>query len=182
MTVSGIETPERSRFAWFHPYLRQKNYALFNTDLTQGAGSMAQFIALAERPYWGAIRGFRHGGKLDEPLETLRAQERVIEAVDANQLFLMLNRRRVAGIYAQPMLFEYERRAGNLPDSVRILDPDPQDGGVPLHLVLSRKRFTADEAKAWGELVASLRADGTMKRLLGRYLDKQLLRDSLLPP
>jgi polar amino acid transport system substrate-binding protein len=86
MTVSGIQTAERDRFAWFSHYLTMKNYALVrlaNGTKIQGADNFLKQPKLK----FGVVRAFRHGEQQDKWLNQLRAQQRVEESPDVDTIF-----------------------------------------------------------------------------------------------
>lgn len=51
---------------------------------------------------WGAVRGYRHGVRADQYLETLRRAGRLAEAADIGEVFRLFARGRTAALLAPP--------------------------------------------------------------------------------
>ena len=145
---------------------------------------MDEFIAHPQRPQWGVVRGFFHGDEFEEALGTLRTQKRIVEATDSVHLLKLLTSGRVAGIFSLPLVFQFEQGRQGLPPFVTINDWQPRQNahGTVHHLVLSRKRFGPTEAQAWSQVLAQMHNDGTIARLLARYLDASAVSAALVKP
>ena len=180
MTTSGIETAERAKFAYFHPYLRQKNYAVLSLKLTPNIASPEDFLLKDQKLQWGVVRSFKHGKEADDFLEKLRLQLRVIEATDSDQLLKMLQGDRIAGIFALPIVFRHKLVEYNLENKVKVLDWDKKENGIEHGLVLSKKSFSPEQAKAWGELINKMHRDGTIEKLLLKYLPESEAKAALI--
>ena len=63
------------------------------------ARSAAEFFAGSEAR-WGAVRGYRHGVRADQYLETLRRAGRLAEAADIGEVFRLFARGRTAALLA----------------------------------------------------------------------------------
>lgn len=170
MAFSAIATEDRRSFSWFIPYVWQKNHCVMDRRFARDSSTLEHFIGDAERPLWGAVRGFRHGGELEVALDTLRSEDRVVEVTDVSQLAVLLRKGRVSGAYALPLVFRHWLRRGELDARFTVVDCAPAMPSTPHHIALSRSRFSAPEVEAWERLVANLRADGTMEGLLSAYL------------
>lgn len=171
MTVSGIETPERRKFALFVPYIQQKNYAIIPKSLHSRFETMEEFAASETRPVWGAIRGFRHGTYYDPWVESLRKFDRIYAVADVNQLFQMLKSNRIQGFFAQPLVYRHKLAEFQLSAQVAIIDWKPAELPVPLGLAFNKEKFSAEEVKAWQVIIEEMKKDGTVKRLIRQYLD-----------
>jgi polar amino acid transport system substrate-binding protein len=169
MSVSGIQTPERDRFAWFIPYLVMKNYALVHVSAAKNVNRAEDFLAKTELQV-GAVRSFRHGAGVDALLKRLRKADRVQESSNAETLFLKLKTRRVDAMFSQPPVYmKYVQDLG-MKNEVLVQDWTPGEKGVPHGLVLSKRRFSESEAQHWRAIVQDMRMDGTLKTIYKRYL------------
>jgi polar amino acid transport system substrate-binding protein len=169
MSVSGIQNPERDRFAWFAPYLSMKNFALVRTAVSGKIGNAEGFIK-QPKLLFGAVRAFKHGIEQDKWLDELRATNRVQDSVNVEALFKKLKEGRIDAIYSQPAVYSKNLLDLGMAKDVVVQDWTPGETGVPHGLILAKSRFNETEANAWQALVASLRADGTLKRIYARYL------------
>jgi polar amino acid transport system substrate-binding protein len=169
MTGSGIETSERTRFGYFFPYILQKNFALVSRQIPADVRSLQDFIARTDLR-WGVVRDFSYGEYYDPLLKELRRQNRIHELPTQIATFRMMQAGRIAGMLAVPMIYKELLPEMQATSAVRIADWAPEDLPVRAGLVLSRARFSEAEAQEWGALIESMNRDGTMLRLLGKYL------------
>lgn len=169
MSVSGIQNPERDRFAWFAPYMALKNIAITAVSADKHSATTEHF--LAQQDYkWGAVRAFKHGETADRFLTRMRQQNRVIEGSDVAQIFAMLKAGRVQGIFAQSPVYRQHLEPQMLPSQFQLHDWAPDENPVPHALILAKSRFSAEQAEQWRKLADDLVRDGTMLRILRRYL------------
>jgi polar amino acid transport system substrate-binding protein len=169
MSVSGIQTPERNRFAWFAHYMAVKNYALINTTLAASIKNPEQFL-LHKDAQFGAVRSFKHGAEQDAFLEQMREQSRVQDSADLEALYSKLRQGRVQGIFSQPPVFRAMLGKLNMTQQVQIQDWAPQQKGVPHGLILAKASFTDQQAQAWQAQISAMAADGTLRKIYHRYL------------
>jgi polar amino acid transport system substrate-binding protein len=169
MTVSGIQTPQRDRFAWFIPYLAMKNVALIHLHAAEGVKDAEAFLA-KEDLQLGVVRSFKHGPGLDARVERLRAIGRVQESPDAETLFLKLRDHHIDALLSQPPVYLKYLQDLGMKGQVLIQDWAPREKGVPHGLVLAKHRFTLAEVAQWRALVQEMKLDGTLKAIYGRYL------------
>ncbi|WP_194116920.1 substrate-binding periplasmic protein [Chitinilyticum piscinae] len=169
MSMSGIQTAERDRFAWFAPYLAMKNYALLNKSAAAKISKADDFLANPDLQF-GVVRAFRHGKQQDEWLAQLRQQQRIQESPDAETLYQKLKQGRVSAIFSQPPVFaKYLQKLG-MQSSILIEDWTPGERGVPHGLILAKQRFSQEDAQRWQVLVRQLRDDGTLRTIFLRHL------------
>lgn len=178
MTVSGIPTPEREKYARFIPYLATRNYVLLRQDAADKAHSMDEFLAHAELKV-GAIRTFRHGPQYDAWLDKLRAQDRVRESVDYPTLLRVFSIGRVQAILNintnwTPMLAD-----ATLAGQFRIADWAPRESVVGA-LVVSRSSVPADVADRFEHALRDMREDGTLRAIFGRHADARIADSMML--
>lgn len=169
MSLSGIQTPERDRFASFAPYLIMKNYAVVRLDAASSTGDAATFLA-QPRLQFGAVRAFKHGVSQDLSLDELRASHRVQESANAETLFKKLKEGRIDGLFSQPPVYRRYLHELGMQGEVVVQDWTPGERGVPHGLILAKSRFGEADVRAWQALIGTLRSDGTLKRIFARYL------------
>ena len=168
MAGSGVPTPERLAYVWIEPYLVEKNYMVLARRVGDDVRTLADFER--ERSLqMGGVRAFSHGPGLDPLVERLRKNHRLEEVADTETLFRMFAAGRFDAFVTSQFLLHYYLPQLPDPSALRIEDWDPV-AAIPAGLVLSRRRFSAPQAQAWQGLVRDMVADGTMGRILERYL------------
>jgi len=172
MTVSGIETTERARFGYFYHYILQKNFALVSRQIPGDIHSLQDFIARTDLR-WGVVRNFSYGEYYDPLLKELRRQNRIHELPTQIATFRMVQAGRIAGMLAVPMIYKELLPEMQAEAAIHIADWAPEDLPVRAGLVLSRARFSDAEAQEWGALIDAMNRDGTMLRLLEKYLPQK---------
>ncbi|WP_374580312.1 substrate-binding periplasmic protein [Pseudoduganella sp.] len=170
MTFSAAPTPERLGFSWAEPYIWLKNMVVLRKDVAPGVRSMADFIAAPELRL-GFGRGYAAGPAYEEFVGQLRNIGRVEDVDDGDRLYAMFKAGRFQAILAPKMAYASYLKDEIMADAVRIEDWSATRPRGPATLMLSKKRFSADEAKRWGELLKAIRADGTLQRFIERYVD-----------
>ncbi len=172
MTVSGIPTPERERFAHFVVYAAVKNVALVHKNTPAAIQSWDAFMADRSLSF-GMVRSFKHSVAYDEQIAILRQQGRVAEVADVNQLFSDFKRGRFNVILSHPFFYSRYVRQHELAGQFSVHDWMPQESPVRAGLVLSRQKFSAAEAEKWRKLVGAMRKDGTLLNIFTNYLSKE---------
>ncbi|WP_457393465.1 substrate-binding periplasmic protein [Roseateles sp. P5_E1] len=175
MTVSGIETPERQRFAHFVPYvLNNRNYLIVRNELAATTKTMDEFRA---RKFLrlGVVKGFVHGATLDPWIEALRREGRIDEVSDLEVLARVFAVGRVDAFLSQPVVWAPLLTRNQLDGKVQILDFAPQDNAV-LGLVLSRQRVAAIDVDKMRNAIEMMRTDGTLETIFARYVDRPTAR------
>ena len=169
MSVSGIQTPERDKFAWFAHYLSMKNYAVVRTEVASQSQSAASFM---QQTHWqfGAVRAFKHGVEQDKWLDALRVGQRVQDSANVETLFKKLKEGRIDALFSQPPVYRKNLQDLGLQGLVVVQDWTPSEKGIAHGLILAKTRFSEADARQWQALVAGLRSDGTLKRIYNRYL------------
>jgi polar amino acid transport system substrate-binding protein len=168
MSVSGIRTPERERFAWFAHYLSMKNHVLLRSALSPVQRSSAGFAASTGLQF-GTVRAFRHGEWQDQWLEPLRKAQRVQESANVEVLFRKLRQGRIDAMFSQPPVYRKFLTPEDMKHLV-IQDWAPDSKGVPHGLILAKSSFSAPQAEQWQHWVNELRADGTLRQIFERYM------------
>jgi polar amino acid transport system substrate-binding protein len=168
MTGSGIQTAKRDEFSWAVRYMAQKNYVLVKK--TVSSQSPAQFNA-DPKLLWGAVRSYKHGSKVDEFLDSLRQQNRVVEEPDLGSVFRIFSKEgRTSAVLAPPPAYAKYLKEWGLTDRVRIEDWFPEELSIPHSLIFSKKAFSEEEIKKWRRIVGQMRADGTLHSIYTKYL------------
>jgi len=174
MASAAAETPERDKFAWFAFYMIGKEYLILMSDRTNKVRSMDDL--LADRSLrLGVVRSFVHGDYFDRYLAELRAQGRVVEVIDQDALYFGLQQHQFDAILGLPFVYPFYFRKYDLDGQVQLHDLDPTPG-LKHGIVMSNKRFSELEARRWRALIDGIRADGTLARIVRRYLDVENTR------
>jgi polar amino acid transport system substrate-binding protein len=178
MTTSVLPTPERLNFLWIYNYMHTEFYAIGLKKNAANFNSMAQFDRNTESKV-GVVRGFSYGPILDEEVAKLAANGRVVEVSKIEILFKMLAAERMSVILATPMAYRKYLADEKMENDVAIVDWDLKTDARPRGLALSKKNFSEPAALEWGGLIKAMNQDGTMKRLISKYLNKQETLSSL---
>ncbi len=169
MSVSGIQTPERDKFAWFAHYLMVKNHVVVRADVAKQIHTAAGFLRQGQWQF-GAVRSFKHGVEQDKWLDELRAAQRVQDSANVETLFKKLKEGRIDALFSQPPVYRKYMQDLALQGQAVVQDWTPTEKGLPHGIILSKTRFTEDDARQWQTLVTGMRSDGTLKRIYSRYL------------
>jgi polar amino acid transport system substrate-binding protein len=169
MTFSAAATTERLMFAWSEPYLWVKNMVVLRKDVPPGVRSTADFIAAPELRL-GLGRGYATGAAYEDFVQQLRNIGRVEDVDDGDRLYAMFKAGRFQALLAPKIVYASYLKDELLADAVRVEDWSASRPPGPANLMMSKKRFSADEARRWGELLKAMRSDGTLQRLVTRYV------------
>jgi len=169
-TLSGISNPQREKFAAFSWYLSNKYYLLVRRDAD--VHSVAEFRR-KRGLHLGLIRSFRYGERANEFVDALESESRVTYAGSLDPLYTILLADDIQAMIIEP--FDFPMIAGaQLKAQTAILEfADPP---VPHGLVMSRKALPPAQLQAWHEVIQSMRADGTMRRIFEKYFPAELAR------
>ncbi|SDH73997.1 substrate-binding periplasmic protein [Propionivibrio dicarboxylicus] len=169
MTLSGIRSPERDKTLWCIPSITAKNFVVIGPQAQASVKNAADFIA-NEKLQFGMVRGYTHGKELDAKLDRLKQDGRVEESGNVDVLFEKLKHGRIDGFYSFPFVYRKNISELSMEKDVTIQDWAPKDPGIVGCMMLTKQRFSEDEAKRWNALVQQMRADGTLKRIFVRYV------------
>ena len=172
MTLSAAATPERLMFAWAFPYLWTQNMAILRKEVGAGVRSTSEFLADPNLRL-GIGRGFVPGVAYDEFVGQLRNIGRVEDVDDAGQMYAMLKAGRFQAVLGSQMVYSAYLKDEIQSGQVRVEDWGKGKSRGATSLLISKKTFSAEEAKRWGDLLRSINSDGTMQRLVARYLDAE---------
>lgn len=175
MSVSGVATPEREKFAQFIPYFSTRNYVLMRKDVPIAAQTMEGFLANPTLNV-AVVKSFRHGPLYDAWLDKLRAQKRVEEAADFETVMRLFSINRVQAILALPTSFQPSLKKNNLVDSTLIQDWSPTDRIVH-SLIVSRSRVSQSQFKILEKGIRSMRDDGTLHQIFKSHIGDSLAKE-----
>ncbi len=164
MTLSAVATPERTVFAWATQYLWVKNKVILSKNVDANIHSTADFLAAPDLRV-GVARGYYVSKSYGDFISQLRNIARVEETVSTEQLFAMFKAGRFQAMMGTLLVYSSYLKD----DQARIEDWDPTGPKDAANLLISKKNFSQDEARRWGELMKSMVSDGTILHLLERY-------------
>ena len=165
-TGSGIQNPERDKFAWFIRYMGQKNYVIVRKNVK--ATSASEFLA-DNSLKWGVIRSYKHGQDADAFLEKL-GDQRIHEGVNLENEYKMLKTGRISAMFSPaPVAEKYIKELG-LTSEVRIEDWFPADPNIPHGFIFSKKYFNEEELQKWRVVFNGMLRDGSLKKIYTKYL------------
>jgi len=168
-TTSGVETAERTEYAWFVPYMAFRNYAIVPQALAVKVPTFDRFLA-DETLIFGAVTSFRYGAVLDSWLQQLRSKGRLEESPDFDVLFRKLKEGRVQGLFATPTVYTLYMDTAASAGAFQVYDWVPQEKALTAGFALSRKTVSEAEFHRWKSAVRSMRDDGTLKTIFLRYM------------
>lgn len=167
-SLSGIASPERSRFASFAWYFSNKYYLLVRKDI--GMQQLSEFER-SERFRLGVIRSFRYSASANLFVDKLSAANRVTQAGGLDPLYQALLANRIQGMIMEP--FDYpvveEKHIRDVTAIIEFNDPS-----IPHGLIMSNKALSQAEREKWRTLVDGMRADGTIRRIFEKYFSSAL--------
>lgn len=168
MAGSGVQTPARDAYAWFAHYVIEHNDVVLSPRVPADIRSFDDFVQRTELRL-GGVRSYSFSPYYDRQVERLRQLGRVYEVSDTRTLYRMFDMGQYDAVIASQFLYGYYFRklAQPLPPRIERWDTGP---GTPSGLVLAKKRFSAEQARAWAELVQQLLDDGTVLRLVRQRL------------
>lgn len=166
MAGNGIETEQRDKFAAFIPYMAVRAKLLYlgnDTAPTTVEDLLQQPVRV------GIVRSFKHGEPYDGAVEQLRQQGKVVEARDMQQLFEWLQKSRINVAITHPVVYQRYLPMLQL-DKLQIVDLATQQPTLKVGVVLSRKRFSAEQIEGWRKLLQSMRDDGTLRNIYTQHI------------
>jgi polar amino acid transport system substrate-binding protein len=169
IVMAALVNHERDQYAVFVPYMQQRFATLVHRDVPLSKTTLSGFSADPSL-HFGAVRGVNYGAGRDAVYAQMEAQHRLELGPTLPMLFRMFKSRRFDAMFAVPLQFEKELADAGMRDSVRVVDWFPGAPSSERSLAMSRKNFSAEQVRGWREVVQTMKADGTMRRILSRYL------------
>ena len=169
-TLSGITNAQRDKFAAFAWYVSNKYYLLVRRDAdVRSVGEFRRKRGLR----LGLIRSFRYGEQANAFVDAVEAEERITYAGSLEPLYTILLDDGIQAMIIEP--FDFPVIAGaQLKAQTAILEFG--DAPVPHGLVMSRKALPPAQLVAWRDVIQSMRADGTIRRIFEKYFPADLAR------
>ena len=168
LSVSGIATPERERFAEFMPYFQTRNFLMLRRNVPAAAHNPDGFVARPELRI-AVVKSFKHGPRYDAWLARLRERPgRVVEAADFDTVLRLFSVGRVDAFLSLPTSWLLAARRQGLDATVTMLDWSPEDRVVH-GLIVSLQRVPEVDRRRLSQALDSLHADGTVARILRRH-------------
>ncbi len=178
MSVSGIENEARQEFAWFTPYITQRNFAIVRKENADKYSTPEDFLADSDARI-SVVRGFVHGEVYDNMLETARAEGRVDEVEDIVAIFEMFEEGRADMVIALPVFYRQQLQERGLEDDIAILDWDESAPSIDHHLIISKYFFEEEDVEMFIEVFADMKNDGTLKSIFAKYLSDEEAEDAV---
>lgn len=172
VVTAALPYHERDAYAYFIPYMQQRFATVMLRDVPL-AQSTPQGFAADPTLRFGRVRGVNYGGQRDQWLARMEAGHRLEQGASPTTAFRMLGSRRFAAMFAIPLQYEKELADLGLTDKVRIADWFPEDKPPLRCLALSRANFTEAQRAAWTAAAQSMQIDGSIKRILAKYLSPE---------
>jgi polar amino acid transport system substrate-binding protein len=171
MASAAAQTEERDRFAWFAFYMIGKQYLVVGPTAPANVQRMDDLLA-NPRMRLGVVRSFVHGKYFDDYVAKLRPLGRVQDYVDQDALYYALEKGEVNAVFGLSFVYPLYLDKFNLGKQVRVLDLDPTPG-LKHGLVMAKATFSEKDAERWRALVEAIRRDGTMQRIIAKYLGEE---------
>jgi len=170
MTLSALKTAERAEKFWLFPYLQSRLQVVIHKDKAVTVNSQEDFLK-QDNLFLGAVRSFNHGYN-EAFVQQLRKLNRVVDVNDSERLYAMLEARRFDAVIGLPLIYNAYLDRAQMESKYKAIDWSPENLKGYAHLALTRKNFPEAEAQKWNQLLQAMIKDGTMLRLLKRYVSK----------
>lgn len=180
MAGSGVQTPERDKFAWFAHYVVEVNQVVLGKRVPDSVTDMESFLA-DDTLTMGGVRSFSYSPLYDGYVEKLDAQQRFFYVNNTMSLYKMFDKGRFDAFIASQFLSEHYFKLLNMETPKRIETWD-KSGGTPSGLVIARQSFTAEQGKGWQTLIKQMLADGTVEKIVRKHLGTLFFSDSVYSP
>jgi polar amino acid transport system substrate-binding protein len=169
MTFSAAATPERMVFAWAEPYMWVRNMLVLRKEGSGGVHSLADFIADPNLRL-GHGRAYAAGPPFEDFVAQLRNIGRVEDVDDSDRLYAMFKAGRFQALLAPKLVYGSYLKDEIAAGTVRVEDWGAARQNIPTNLMMAKVRFSAEESRRWGALLKEMRADGTLLRMIARYV------------
>ncbi|MFZ6743307.1 substrate-binding periplasmic protein [Undibacterium sp. JH2W] len=170
MTLSALKTTERAEKFWFFPYLQARLLVIIHKDKAVNIKSQEDFLQQSNL-FLGAVRSANHGYN-EGFVQQLRKLGRVVDVNDSERLYTMLEARRFDAVIGVQLIYGAYLDQKQMENKYKTIDWSPKDLKGHAQLVLTRKNFSEVEAQRWNQLLQAMVRDGTMLRLLQKYVSK----------
>ncbi|MBW7565540.1 transporter substrate-binding domain-containing protein [Chromobacterium subtsugae] len=170
IATSATPTPDRLQYAWIYTYKHSKSMVLLRTEVQ--ARTLA---ALPDDPKlrWGVIRGWKFSPMQDQLLADLAKRNKIVPAVDEDDLYKMLADGVITGALAHPTSYDDWLRNPRIRNQVVVLDLFPDVEATAGGVALSKKRFPEASAELWHAELKKMSRDGTLRDIFRRFLSEE---------
>lgn len=170
ISMSGVATAERERFAVFLPYLHFRNVLLVRSESGSPARASANPMNDPETTL-AVTRGFHYGPSWDPWISQVQSRGLVnLVAEEGDAVRLVAIGRADATIVREIAWPYYASQYSERP--LRKVDVGATAGAMSV--VLSRKTLDPALHKAFAKALADMRADGSLRRILQKHLPAEL--------
>ena len=175
LTSAAVVTPERSVYLYFVPYMQTRNYLFVRKGDPGRTLTPASFEEGSQR--LAVVRSFRYEAAYEGMVAKLAAQGRVVEAADVAEQWRMVERKVVDATLSQPVVSSQYLKDAGTQREFAVYDWAPAEQSSVGSLALSRKNFSAEQAKNWDALLVSMQRDGTLLKLVRKHLGASASQD-----
>lgn len=176
LTMTALETPERSRYAAFYPYGQSKKLITVRAGL---ARLDAEGFLAEPGLRLGVLRGAASNPKLEEIIDRLRKQPgRLLEVSGNEALVPLLKAGQIDGFLSVPLVLEDWH---GIDGDVRQVDWTPDDPPVRGGLAVSRLTVSPAIHYNLAYHLADIQRSGQMRQMLERYLPPAVAAELALP-
>lgn len=169
MIATAVRTTERDSLAYFFNMHFSTPFLISLAMLPPDIQSMDGLLKSPELTV-GVQRKVDHGTYLESVIEQLRKQHRLVEANDTKALLTMLKGNRFMLALAYPMSYRATAEMLDVDKRLQSYDLSLPQTGEYSSLAISKISFDAGEAEKWRTLVKEMHRDGTIRKLLDKYL------------
>ncbi|GGY29870.1 substrate-binding periplasmic protein [Paludibacterium paludis] len=177
LVTSAARSPERERLGYFLVYEKSKNMTLLDARFGRPG---AETILKREEIIWGKVRSFVYGPAQMAFLDKMTQLGRVIEVADNDELFQLLARGAIQGMFCHPFVFDERFRHTPLEHRLIVYDAFPADPELQGGLLLAKSAFDTKETRRWQDKLDELRGNGTLAGIFRKHLSRTLA-EALLP-
>lgn len=178
MSVSGIATPEREKFAHFVTYFRTFNNVLLRQDIANRGRTPERFVGQPDLRV-AVVKSFKHGVQYDAWLDTLRALGRVEEVADIEGAYRLLKVGRVHAVLGLPTTWMPLLARDQWASRVKVLDWFPNAEPILAGMIFSRTGVRPEDFDRMSQALQAMRKDGTLAVIYQRYVGVNLARQML---
>jgi polar amino acid transport system substrate-binding protein len=166
-SLSGITNEERERYAAFAWYFADKYSLIVRKD--SGVQSLGDFAARSDVKL-GGILSFRYSDTINQLVDKLDKNGRLIGSYDYETLYQNLRQDRTQAIIIEP--FDYsDLEKYQVAKLVRMVETNDQP--TPHGLIMSKKTISAEQQERWRELINDMRRDGTLLKIFRKYFSRE---------
>ncbi|MBN3006522.1 transporter substrate-binding domain-containing protein [Chromobacterium alkanivorans] len=176
LATSTIPLQKRLRYAWVLPYTRDRNMTLLSPAVQ---GKTPEQWLNDPKLKWGAVIGYRNSPLQDYFLQQMAKRDKLICAANEEDLLDMLRSGSISAAFSQPQV--YDHWVSGQPRArlqVKVMDPFG-DSSLENGLVLSHRGFSEPQMRLWRAELEKMRADGSLQRILRKYLSEDSVRGML---